>query len=174
MSACWERIAAPQAWSPQEGPLLMDAVLSPNRSMSRHAAWLVLGAFTFANAVLAVFFLAHGAYPVSGFLGLDVLALAWAFHASARSGRARERVRVTPARIEVARQAPDRAETAWAASPLWARVQNDPRAVRIASGGGAMLVGGFLSPPERAHFAEALQAALAAARAQRPSTSRME
>jgi uncharacterized membrane protein len=164
MTPKWERVAAPQA----HGPVLMDAVLAPNRSLSMGAFRLVIGSFAFANLVLAAFFLAHGAYPVSGFLGLDVLALAWAFRVNYRSGRARERVRVAPASVQVTRHRPDTRETHWAVSPLWAHVLDDPRAVRISAGGSDVYVGGFLSPDERVTFAQALEQALAKARTQRP------
>jgi uncharacterized membrane protein len=165
MTPKWERVAAPQA----HGPILMDAVLAPNRSLSINAFKLMIGVFAFANAVMALFFLAHGAYPVSGFMGLDVVALALAFWANYRSGRARERVRVAPASVQVTRHRPDARETHWTVSPLWARVLDDPKAVRITAGGSDVYVGGFLSPDERVTFAQALKAALAQARTQRPS-----
>jgi uncharacterized membrane protein len=175
MTPRWERIVAPQPeGAAGRGPLLMDATLTPNRSLSRQAFFLVIGAFAFANAIMATFFLLHGAYPVSGFMGLDVLGLLWAFHVSYRSGRAVERVRVSPAAIEVSREAPDVEAAHWTASPMWARVQDHPRAVRIAAGATSLMVGSFLSPAERDEFAAALSAALARARVQRPSTSRIE
>jgi uncharacterized membrane protein len=161
MNATWERLDAPR---PPEGEVQMDAVLSPNRSLSRMAFRLVIGSFVFMNIVVAVFFLAQGAFPVAGFLGLDVLALFWAFHMSYRSGRARERVRVSRDAVQITRTAPDKEERHWAVNPLWARVQSDPRAVRIAAGRTSVLVGGFLSPPERESFAAALRAAIAKAR----------
>jgi uncharacterized membrane protein len=161
MSARWERLNAPP---PEESPRLMDAVLTPNRSLSRQAFRLVIGSFVFMNLVVAAFFLARGAYPVSGFLGLDVLALAWAFRVNYRSGRAVERVVVAPAAVQVMRRAPNSEETYWSVSPLWLRVHDDPSAVRLAAGGRDVLVGGFLSPPERTAFAAALRSALVKAR----------
>ena len=44
--------------------------------------WVIL-----VNAGFAVFFLAQGAFPVAGFLGLDVLALWLAFHFNYRAAR---------------------------------------------------------------------------------------
>lgn len=170
MTPRWEQITAPIA----QAPILMDAVLAPNRSLSRQARRLLILVFATANAVPAAFFIAHGAFPVSGFMGLDVLALIWALHVSERSGKARERVLVSPASIQVTRRRPDARESHYAVSPLWARVQDDPRAVRISAGGADVYVAGFLAPFERAAFAEALKDALARARVQRPSTSRME
>lgn len=170
MTPRWERIAET---SPQT-PVLMDAVLAPNRSLSVSARNLLLVVFGMANLVPAAFFLAHGAYPVSGFMGLDVLALLWAFHANNRAGLARERVQVSPASVQITRRRPNAHESHWAVSPLWARVRDDPNAVRISAGGEDVLVGGFLAPVEREEFAEALKAALSKARAQRPNTSAIE
>lgn len=170
MTPRWQRIEG----TTEQAPVLMDAVLAPNRSLSASAFRLLMVVFIIANAVPAVFFLLQGAYPVSGFFGLDVLALAWAFHVNYRSGRARERVQVSPAAVQVTHKRPDARETHWAVSPLWARVLDDPRAVRIAAGGSDLYVGGFLSPEEREEFAAALKAALSEARVQRPSTSRIE
>jgi uncharacterized membrane protein len=107
-------------------------------------------------------------------MGLDVLALILALHVNERSGKARERIQVSPASIQVTRREPNDEESHYAASPLWARVQEDPRAIRIRAGASDVLVAGFLAPFERAAFAEALKDALAQARSQRPSTSRIE
>lgn len=170
MTPRWERIAAPVA----HGPVLMDAVLAPHRSLSRQGRRLLILVFAVANAVPAAFFLAQGAFPVSGFFGLDVVALIWALHVNERSARARERVQVSPASIQVTRSQPNRREQHYAVSPLWARVHEDSRAVRISAGGADVLVGGFLPPAERGEFAGALKAALSRARVQRPSTSRIE
>lgn len=161
MSARWERLDAP----PEAlGPPLMDAVLTPNRSLSRQAFLLVMGSFVFMNLAVAMFFLLDGAYPVSGFLGLDVLALAWAFRVNYRSGKAMERVVVSPSAVHVMRRPPNRPESYWEVSPLWLQVHDDAKAVRLAAGGRSVFVGGFLSPPERTQFAAALKRALANAR----------
>jgi uncharacterized membrane protein len=159
-----------------EGPWLMDAVLAPNRSLSRQAFGLVIGSFALMNCGVAIVFLLHGAYPVSGFLGLDVFALAWAFRLNYRSGRARERVQVAHAAVCVTASAPDAPDAHWTVSPLWLQVHDEAGAVRMAAGGRSVIVGGFLSPPERSAFAAALRRALDRARrpqgqAGSPSTS---
>jgi uncharacterized membrane protein len=161
MQARWEPLDEP---APPDGPVLMDAVLTPNRSLSRQAFLLVIGSFVFMNAAVALFFVAQGAFPVAGFLGLDVLALFWAFRMNYRSGRAVEQVLVSRGSVQITRSVPDKPAKCWSVSPLWVRVHDDPRAVRLAAGGRSVLVGGFLSPKERTSFAEALKAALARAR----------
>ncbi len=161
MSPRWESLASPIE---PEGPLLMDAELRPHRALPVRAFWAVLLVFALANLVLASIFWAQGAYPVAGFLGLDVVALGLAFALNYRSGRAVERVRLDRARLIVSRAAPGRREAHWGVSPFWARVEQDGLGVRIAAGGRAVRVGSFLSPEERTAFAGALRAALRRAR----------
>jgi uncharacterized membrane protein len=173
MSPRWERtIEAPHL----AGPLLMDAVLRPHRSLSDKAFKTMLVAVIVVNAAGAVVFIAHGALPVAGFLGLDVLALWLAFRWSYRAARAIEYVRIAPGQMHVAAVAPDGAATHWVINPLWARVAIEGPGVLIRDGQGQMRVGAFLSPDECESFAAALDAALHRARRgrQSPNTSRIE
>ncbi len=150
----------------------MDAVLTPHRSLSFPAFRIVITLFAGANVALAAYFIAQGAYPVVGFLGLDVLLLWLAFRANYRAAEHAERVQVGAEHIHLARESRKRSDH-FVVSPLWAQVSRDARGVRIASGGGAMRVGAFLSPAEQGAFARALDAALRRARRgdHRPSTS---
>lgn len=153
------------------GPFYLDALLTPNRSLSRGGFLLFMLLFAAANILVAGVFWAEGAYPVAGFLGLDVLLLYAAFRASYRSGRRVERVRVAFDRVEVSRLAPKRARH-WVASPLWVRVEETEAAVRLRAGAERLAVGAFLSPEERESFAEALRGALARARRAAPPGER--
>jgi uncharacterized membrane protein len=165
MSPRWEQLeqAPPEA----EAALLMDAVLTPNRSLSRRAFVRLIGGFALINAGIAAIFVAQGAYPVAGFLALDVALLGLAFWLNYREGRAHERVRVAADRLLVTRQ-PSRGRAAhFVVNPVWARVHAEPAAVRIVAGGRDVSVGAFLSPPERESFAKALEAAIRRARTER-------
>jgi uncharacterized membrane protein len=105
------------------------------------------------------FFLAQGAFPVVGFLGLDVLALWLAFRFNYRAARRIERVRVTRERIYVFSSDAD-GERHWVVNPLWARVLREGAGVLVRAGKGQMRLGAFLSPKECDSFAAALDAAL--------------
>lgn len=132
-----------------------------------------MGVFIAMNVAIGAYFVAQGAYPVLGFLGLDVAAVWLAFHLNYRAARRSEHVRVAAEHIHLERTSPRRTDH-WVVSPLWARVSADGLGVRIASGGGAQRVGAFLSRPEQAAFARALNEALFRARrggAHSPSTS---
>ncbi|MGQ0531606.1 MAG: DUF2244 domain-containing protein [Caulobacteraceae bacterium] len=157
----WER--SPEAPF-LDGQLFMDAVLRPHRSLSLAAFKYMLIAVIIVNVVVALFFWVQGAFPVAGFLGLDVLALWLAFRWNYRAAQVAEYVRIASGKVHVA--AVDRygAATHWVLNPVWARVARDGRGVLIRDGEGQMRVGAFLSPKECESFAVALDAALHKAR----------
>ena len=161
MTPRWER-------SPEApflgGQLLMDAVLRPHRSFSVQAFKAMLIAVIVVNIAVAVFFWVQGAFPVAGFLGLDVLALWLAFRWNYRAARAAEYVRVAPGKVHVAAVDMKGLATHWVLNPVWARVARDGRGVLIRDGEGQMRVGAFLSPKECESFAVALDVALHKAR----------
>ncbi len=143
-----------------DGQLLMDAVLRPHRSLSLKAFKLMLLAVIAVNIAVALFFWVQGAFPVAGFLGLDVLALWLAFRWNYRAARAAEYVRIAPGKVHVAAVDKDGAATHWVLNPVWARVARDGRGVLIREREGQMRLGAFLSPKECDGFAEALSLAL--------------
>ena len=153
----WERLSFPPSF---EGKLYMDAELRPHRSLSPDAFRLMLIAVIAINAGAAVVFWVNGAFPVVGFLGLDVLALWLAFRLNYRAARVVERVRIAKDCVHVAAVAPSGRETHWALNPIWARVAREGRGVFLQAGPDAMLLGAFLSPKECESFASALDAAL--------------
>lgn len=143
-----------------DGRLFMDAVLRPHRSWSLKAFKLMLIAVIVVNVAIAIVFVSQGAFPVAGFLGLDVLALWLAFRWNYRAAQAAEYVRIAPGKVHVAAVDKDGAATHWVLNPVWARVARDGRGVLIRDGAGQMRLGAFLSPKECESFAMALDAAL--------------
>jgi uncharacterized membrane protein len=172
MTPKWER--SPEApWL--DGELLMDAVLRPHRSLSAKAFKYMLAAVIAVNAALAVFLWVQGAFPVAGFLGLDVLALWLAFRINYKSGRAAEYVRIAPGKVHLAAIDQNGVATHWVLNPVWARVARDGRGVLVREREGQMRLGAFLSPKECESFASALSLALSKAkRGYSPNTSRIE
>ncbi|MEZ5957688.1 MAG: DUF2244 domain-containing protein [Hyphomonadaceae bacterium] len=157
MTPTWER--SPEAPFIDE-PLLMDAVLRPHRSLSAKAFKFMLIAVIVVNVAVALFFWVQGAFPVAGFLGLDVLALWIAFRLNYRSGQAVEYVRIARRQVHVAAVDKNGVATHWVLNPVWARVARDGRGVLIREREGQMRLGVFLSPKECDGFAEALSLAL--------------
>lgn len=155
------------------GGILFDAVLEPNRPLGPRALAAVLCLVGGINFAAGAVFAVHGAWPVVPFLGLDVGLLAWAFHASRRAARVRERVTLTRDRLVIARVLPEGGETAHTLNPYWVRVEVEaPRrgagALALWSHGKALRIGRFLAPGDRQSLAQALAAALAGLRSAAP------
>ncbi len=144
---------------------LFDAVLYPNRSLPNAGFAAVMAVVIGANFLFGTYFYAIGAWPVLGFCCLDVFLVWLAFKLSYRQGRLRERVRVTEDEMWVSRVLPSGHETRWRLQPAWTRVSIDrpirhESQVRVTSKGKTLILGAFLSPPERSRFADALNNAL--------------
>jgi uncharacterized membrane protein len=156
----------------QEPKVHFDAVLTPHRSLPRSGFGWLMAAWLLLNAGLAFYFYAHGAWPVIGFFGLDVLLLYLAFRFNYRGGRLIERVRLTDEALTVVRVSPGGASKAWSFQPYWLRVSMDdppqPESrLMLSSHGRNLAIGTFLSPEERLELARALKTALAEQRGQR-------
>jgi uncharacterized membrane protein len=120
-----------------------------------------------ATVFSSIPFVVLGAWPVAGFLGLDLVALFVAFHLNFRAARSVEEVVVTRIELLLARISPGGKRSELRFNPLWTRLDREIddefglRALILVSGERRVVVGGELSPPERESFAEALSAALA-------------
>lgn len=145
-------------------PLYMDAEITPNRSLSRTGFFILLCIVGAANGIAGTVFWMMGAWPAPVFMGLDVLALWWAFSIHNRSVQP-ERVQVTPAEICVLRkdQPVWRSPTAFTRVAVERRGPGDSR-VRLSLSGKALTIAAALSPAERLDFASALERAIAEAR----------
>jgi uncharacterized membrane protein len=77
------------------GDTLFDAVLSPHRSLGPRGFVVLMGGIAAISFTIGMVFLIAGAWPIFGFYGLDAALIYWAFRANYRSGRARERLRLT-------------------------------------------------------------------------------
>ena len=88
---------------PHAEPTLFSAIITPHRSLSGTgflAVMALVGGFSFIGGL---FFFLLGAWPVIGFLGLDVVLVYWAFRANYRAAAAFEEVTVTPSELRLRR-----------------------------------------------------------------------
>lgn len=169
--------AASAAATGASAAVRFGAVLTPHRSLGPLGFRILMAAFAGgAFAVGTVFYLA-GAWPVLGFMGLEVLLVYGAFKLSYRSGRLRETVTLTDADLTVERVAPSGRIQRWRFQPNWLAVRlDDPpdwdTPLTLASHGRELVIGAFLTPAERKEVADAIRAALAAWR--RPAVPEAE
>jgi uncharacterized membrane protein len=147
------------------------ATLRPQRSLDRSGLWLAAGVLGGAGAAIAVLFLALGAWPVVGFIGVELALAIAVLLLHHRLGRTTEEVVLDARALTVTRRCGRRTLTRWEFPPGWLRVtvvddeHGRPAGVLLASHGRRLAVGRFLSAEEQAAFAAALRAALAAWRA---------
>jgi len=147
-------------------PLLFDAVLRPNRSLGARGFLILMAALGGSSFVAGMAFVIAGAWPVMGFLGLDVLAVYIAFRLNYRAGRAYEALRLTENRLSLRRVDWRGRVRQEEFQPYWLRVELDEPETRggqvlLVSHGRQSAIGKCLSPAERADFADALRGALA-------------
>lgn len=110
-----------------------------------------------------------GAWPVIGFMGLDVLLIYIAFKLNFRALRLYEVVDLADGALTVTRVQPSGQEQSWSFNPYWVRLTLDERIGRsselaLISHGKRLVFAAFLSDPERENFAAALTRALSAAK----------
>ncbi|PZQ18915.1 MAG: DUF2244 domain-containing protein [Ancylobacter novellus] len=147
------------------------AEIRPHRSLGPKGFAVVMAAFGGLSAIVSVPFFLMGAWPIVGFLGLDVLALWFAFRFSFEQARACEQVALTYVELLVRKISPKGVAREWRFNPLWVRIETERdedfgmTRLALASRGSTLDVGGALSPEERADFAEAFGRALASAKA---------
>ena len=147
-------------------PLLFDALLTPHRSLSPRGFMVLMAAIcAFSFSAGLGFFLA-GAWPVVGFLGLDVLLVYVAFRINFRHGRMYETLRLSREALTVQRVDHWGKVKRWLFQPAWLQVLIDdpPRQesqLTLRSHGRSVRVGAFLTPAERLGVAKALRRALA-------------
>jgi uncharacterized membrane protein len=155
---------------PEPEPKIFAATITPHRSLGSTGflvVMLCIGGLSFACGVL---FLLLGAWPVFGFLGLDVLLIYVAFRANFRAARAYEEVTVTATELTVRKVSHHGIVREWTLNPLWVqldRIVHEEFGIErlfLVSRGRRLQIAGFLGPDEKASFARALSAALGEAR----------
>jgi uncharacterized membrane protein len=101
---------------------LFSALIRPHCCLTHtHILWIV-GGVTSAFAILSIPLLILGAWPVLGFMGLDVIALYIAFRVSVYRAQAYEEVALSPAVLHVRKVAPNGTSRDWTLNPRWLKI----------------------------------------------------
>lgn len=142
-----------------------EAVLYPNQSLGRSGFIALMLAVSSVSVALGLAFALAGAWPVTGFLGLDIGLLYLALRAGRRQGERREFIRLDASGLQVRRVEANGAAREWRFEPYWVKVDMDdpPRRnsfLTLATHGLRLRVGSFLTPDERLALARALRIAL--------------
>ena len=149
---------------------LFRALLTPYRSLGRTGFNVTMGIVGGASLVSSLAFIAHGAWPIVGFFGLDVLLLWLAFRASYRSAKATEEVSVSRTDLAIRQTSPRGHVRESHYNPSWARFlvrrhsEIGVTHMSVSGEGRATEIGSFLNPDDRESFADAFGRALAQAK----------
>ncbi|MGQ0662664.1 MAG: DUF2244 domain-containing protein [Pseudomonadota bacterium] len=154
------------------GPPHLELVLKPHRSLSPAGFWIIMAGLVGLNFIAGIVFWLAGAWPVIGFMGLDVALVYWAFRASYAAARARELVSLSADALTVRRVDAWGNEQVFTFHPYWLKAEiieppgRHPRLV-LSSHGRWLAIGSFLGPEERVSLARTLTQALDKLRAGR-------
>lgn len=154
---------------PAEEPFFR-ALLTPHRSLGRKGFLILMITLTAGWLITGAFFLAHGAWPVFGFFGLDVVLLYIAFRVNYRAARAREEVSISRTQVDIRKVASSGKSESHHFNPFWARfniARHDVigiTSMTVEGQGQRVPIGSFLNPDDRESFARAFGAALLRAR----------
>jgi uncharacterized membrane protein len=142
-----------------------EAVVRPHRSLNLFGFRLLMAVLIIANGVFALAMILQGAWPVVGFLGLDVLGVYIAFRLSYAQTRAFERISIAENSLVVAQVDGRGRAREWRCPSYWASVgydeDKDERGVlTVGSHGKRIEIGHFLHRKEREELARQLRDAL--------------
>jgi uncharacterized membrane protein len=164
----------PSIHMPEENDPAMRRIfavrLQPHRSLSKRNFYILLMVFSAMSFTVTLPFVIIGAWPVAGFMGIDVALFYFAFRANFRAARAYEDVSVTPLELSLAKVSPKGVKAEWRFHPSWVRLHREEheefgvQKLALVSRGETVEVGNFLGPEEKARFATGLSRALAEAR----------
>lgn len=150
---------------------LFAAELKPHRTLGAGGGWIVIGLFALFAALPGLAFLSMDTWPIVGFMGLDVLAIAVALYISMRRGKRREQITVWADQLEWTATDAKGGKTLRRFNPKTVRLLLDrdadekTLAMRLRHGKDELEVGAFLNADDKSSLAKALGTALRKARA---------
>lgn len=150
---------------PASEAVLFDAVLLPHRSLGPVGFAMLMGLIACVSFGAGLTFYLIGAWPVVGFMGVDVLLVYIAFRVSFRRAKAYETVRLTESSLTIVRVNPNGRRRSIKLQPYWLRVEfedpdNQHGQLWLTSHGKGIIIGRFLHQEQRRSLARDLRAAL--------------
>jgi uncharacterized membrane protein len=145
-----------------------SVTLTPHRALTREGFVALMLIIVLMNVAGGLLFLVAGAWPVSGFMGLDVLLLWWAFRRNFAAAKRAERIHVAGDTVTLQRRSPKGQEETLQFNRRWLRVELEFDEARELVGrlllsyrGVLTEIGSFLGAEERQSLSKALRVALA-------------
>ncbi|MBR9781612.1 MAG: DUF2244 domain-containing protein [Rhodospirillales bacterium] len=143
--------------------------MHPPRSLGRRAARNIVIAMACVTSTIGLIFWLVGAWPVIGFLGVDVILLSLAFYFSFRAARAEERIELRHGNLRVTRISARGTRQEFDFQPYWLQVvlergDDDQCELYLRSHGKRFEIAGFLGAEEKTDLAGKLDRLLRQAR----------
>lgn len=152
-------MSADHQFDDQLGPPLFRATLRPHRSLSERGILVVtIIAGTLALIPGLTFFL-MGAWPIVGFMGLDILLLYWALTRSKRGEKQYEEIGLWHDAIRIRKVDIKGRIKEIELNPFWARLvtklnaENEVESLHLIARQQRISLGEFLNPADRTSFA---------------------
>jgi len=147
--------------------LKFAAILTPNHSLQPKGFAILMTVVAAVSFTTGVVFILLGAWPVFGFLGLDVALLYWAFKQNYADGEKRELVEITDRELIVQYFAAKEPVREYRFNLHWVRLELIEDKAReligsliVYSHGKRIEIASFLGPDERKEFYRVLNRAL--------------
>ena len=145
-----------------------SVTLTPHRSLGRQGYLVLFGFVVAVNLLIATFFLILKAWPVFGFLGLDVALVGFALRANERAAKQSERILIEGDDLRLIKQLPKKPPQEKSFNRRWTKVLLEYDEARemvgrlfLVSRGERIEIASFLGADERQSLAEELKAAMA-------------
>jgi uncharacterized membrane protein len=149
---------------------IFEDILTPHRSLGPRGFRVLMAATCGLCTLVTIPFFLLRAWPIVGFMGLDVLGVYLAFRANFRSARAHEHFRLTYFELTFAKVSARGARREWRLSPVWVRLERvddedyGPQRLTLHSRGRSWRIAQGVGPERKAEFAGGLAKGLVEAR----------
>jgi uncharacterized membrane protein len=144
-----------------------SVTLTPHRSLNREGFVALMAVLVLLNFAGGLLFLVAGAWPITGFMGLDVLLVWWAFRQNFADAQKAERISVRDDLVTLQRFSNTGTPEHLEFNRRWLKVELEFDEARDMVGrlllsyrGALTEVGAFLGREERQSLSKALQSAL--------------
>ena len=150
---------------------LFAARLTPHRSLGQRGFRVVIAIVAVAATIPIITFWSLGAWPIIGFMGLDVALIVWAMWASLRDGKRYEQVTLWRDQLELRQVDGNGKETLIRFNPAFVKLVIDrdynerTTGLHLRTRDRDVVLGDFLNNDEKSSFAKAFGTALRRARA---------
>lgn len=161
-----------------QNKIWFEEILFPRRSLEPNGFRVLMGAIFILSLIIGIMFYSLGAWPVSGFFGLDVLLIYWAFKVHYEQGKAAEIIRLSDDKLTIIRIDHKGKREDWQFNPYWVNVSmacppNVPKNIgetfiQARSHGKGTFFGTFLTQEKREELMHSLKQAIVDCKNYRP------